>query len=198
MFRLILPITLILAAGVGSFFLIGPVFNDPSELDPSTERVVSGGIFSLQQEIKAVNEALENARRLREEMSTLEARYRSISPASLASVDKMVPSDPKIILLYPELIKIAETSGLFLENISVGLVKETSVRDQTTEGLQSIDISFSAVGNYSQLLSFLSDISSNIRIMDIDSLVISPFVSRDEPRDDVYNYSFNIKAYWLK
>ena len=189
---------MILTAGASSFFLIGPIFNNPSELDPSTDRVISGGIFSLRQEIEAINEALENARRLKEEMSTLEASYRAISSDSLASVDKMVPSDPKIILLYPELIRIAESSGLFLKNISVNLLRDTGARDLATGKLQSIDISFSTVGNYSQLLSFLTDISSNIRIMDIDSLVISPFVSRDEPRDDVYNYSFNIKAYWLK
>ena len=145
---------MILAAGVTSFFLIGPIFNDPSELDPVTERVTSGGIFSLQQEIEAVDEALENARRLREQMGTLETRYRSISPASLATVDKMVPADPKMILLYPELIKMAEQSGLFLENISVSLPRETTGRDQVVaKGLQDINISFSTVGSYPQLLS---------------------------------------------
>ena len=64
------------------------------------------------------------------------------------------------------------------------------------------DLRFSTEGTYSDFLSFLNDLESNLRIVDISSIAFSSDTSssvvlgKPKPADS-YRYSFNIKTYWM-
>ena len=65
------------------------------------------------------------------------------------------------------------------------------------------DLEFSTSGTYDNFINFTKDMESNLRIVDISSIVFSSDLGGvvNNPKTnspEVYKYNFKIKTYWLK
>ncbi len=169
-------------------------------------------IQNLKTEQSTYDEAATNSKALENERDKLTAEYSKISTENLERIKKFLPDSVDNIRLILEIEKIAEPYGMALRDVKYSIQeKEDSSGGQITGGANgqgglqnknygSWDLSFSTSANYSNLLNFMRDLESNLRIVDISSI---DFSSNSTPASgsaasEVYRYTFNIKTYWLK
>jgi Tfp pilus assembly protein PilO len=127
-------------------------------------------IGQLQQE-KGTDETINNQLQQKiDNLSTLQQKYNSLQndlPYILASV----PRKTDMPLLEAQLQSLAKVSNLDITSLQATQISN----DQTTssQGYQSFNISFSAEGNYQDLLSFLSNVITMQRIITPNNISMS-------------------------
>jgi Tfp pilus assembly protein PilO len=195
--RFILPVILILIA-IGLFFVFtNPIFNE---------------IRVLQAEAYSYDEALGNSKMLENERDKLAAKYNSISTENLSKLKKFLPENVDNIRLILEIEQIAAPYGMTLKDVKYntgGEEAQTNTRavfpgagSQENKEYGVFDLEFSTSGSYGNFINFTRDLESNLRIVDISSIVFSSDVmtvagGKSVPSDN-YTYNFKIKTYWLK
>lgn len=202
MLRYIVPIILIVIAGAGFILFTNPIFKDISE---------------IKNEIASYNEALNNAKSLENERDKLTKKYNAINPNDLSKLQKFLPDNVDNIRLILEIEKIASPYGMVLKDVKYDVTeKESTIQKQIQSGAVvnplmenedkeygTLDLEFSTEGKYSSFVDFVKDLESNLRIVDISSIVFSSDVNlmlgkvKVQPLDS-YKYDFKIKTYWLK
>lgn len=133
----------------------------------------------------------------------LSSKYSNISEDELSKLDKMIPE--KFISEYfvNDLNAMAGRYGMRITqiNINVPLPIEGAVDDSQTDGggYKTIIAKFVLSGKYDQLLSFLKDLETSLRIMDVTNLSVKA-APADKTKGDDQNldYTLEIKTYSLK
>lgn len=203
MLRYILPIILIGVGITGFFLYTNPIFSD---------------ISKIKNDIASYNEALDNAKSLENERDKLTKKYNAINLDDLSKLQKLLPDNVDNIRLILEIEKLALPYGMILKDVKYDSVitdkkngasqekdSEISSRPEKAEskGYGEWTLSFSTEGTYPKFISFIKDLESNLRIVDISSISFSSdtgggaVLGKVKPLDS-YNYSFSIKTYWLK
>lgn len=202
MTRFIIPIILI---GIAvTFFLIftNPTYND---------------ILTLNKEITSYNEALDNSKMLENERDKLTAKYNAINPENLMKLQKLLPENIDNVRLILEIGQIALPYGMVLKDVKYNVTKKEETEGITakktvvqsgTAGKASpnygiFDLEFSTSGTYNNFINFTKNLESNLRIVDISSVVFSSNTENavNNPKtnpSEIYKYVFKIKTYWLK
>ena len=211
MFRYITPIILIGISVAGFVMFTNPIVSDISKINT---------------EISSYNEALNNAKSLEEERDKLTKKYNAIDPDSLDKLQKLLPDNVDNIRLVLEIEKLAIPYGMALKDVKYDATQSnnptttttTTATSATTEGSSPSVISdksttrgdnkqygtwsleFSTEGSYSNFISFVKDIESNLRIVDVSSVAFSSDTNAlgKTKTPDSYKYDFKIKTYWLK
>jgi Tfp pilus assembly protein PilO len=202
MFRYIGPIILIIA-GVGLF----AVFTNP----------ILGDISNLKTQIASYNQALDNATTLGAERDKLTEKDNSIDPDNLAKLQKLLPDNVDNIRLILEIEKLASPYGMILEDVkynatsgqgsaSPATVTSPAVAapstDESNQAYGTWNLEFTTKGTYPNFISFIKDLESNLRIVDISSIDFSSdttgTVLAKAQATDSYEYDIKIKTYWLK
>jgi hypothetical protein len=203
MFRYITPILLIAIAVVGFIMFTNPILSDISKINS---------------EIASYNEALNNAKALENERDKLTQKYNSIDPNNLNKLQKLLPDNVDNIRLILEIEKLASPYGMVLKDVKYDstllndkgdlldprTTPQISSRSTTEENNKQYGtwvLGFSTEGSYSNFVSLIKDIESNLRIVDISSVAFSSNVGTvlGKPKlTDSYKYDFKIKTYWLK
>lgn len=196
-----MPIILIGIAG--SFFIVftNPIYNDVSALNT---------------EIVSYNEALDNSKMFENERDKLTSKYNLINPENLNKLNKLLPDNVDNIRLILEIEQIALPYGMTLKDVKYNVentntttteANETVIRGgsdiEKSKDYQAFDLEFSVSGTYDNFISFTRDIESNLRIVDISSIVFSS--NKESAKDniktsshEIYTYDFKIKTYYLK
>lgn len=189
MIRLILPL-LFVAAAVGGFFK----FTQPM-LDE---------IDGLKAEKATLNQALDNAKELRQVQDELLATFRNIDPADLDKLNKFLPDSIDNVRLIIDVDNIAKRSGMSIKGIKIKTAEgqeENSVIDSSSGGAggtQAMTLGFSVTGPYSNFQSFLSDLARSLRLADVEATGFSSGTASVGQLSDFYTYNVEIKTYWLK
>lgn len=191
MIRLILPILLV-AAALGGFFK----FTDP----------VLGEIDALKTERTKLNEALDNAKKLKTVQENLLAAYRNIAPADLERLNKFLPDNIDNVRLIIDVDNIARQSGMTIQGIKIKTEEgqeEASVLEQgrggDTGGPQAVILGFSVTGPYANFQLFLSDLARSLRLVDAEVVGFSSGGAAGAAgARDIYTYNVEIKTFWLK
>ena len=209
MTRFFIPIILI-GTSIAFFFMItNPMYDNTSVDNP--------GILQLKSQIASYNEALDTSKELAKIRDQLTAQYNAIDPNNLIKLEKLLPDNINSIRLILEIEQIASPYGMVLTNIKYDSPSSTSAKtaDTSTVVVQGgdaaqasskdygvFDLEFFTTGTYNNFINFTKDLESNLRIIDIDSVSISPntdiSVVNKKNSSDTYNYDFKIKTYWLK
>lgn len=184
----ILPIVLIVLA-IGTYFTF-----------------TSGKIDEIKQ-VQTVNDgyksAIDNAEKLiavRDEV--LKSRDK-ITDEDIVRLDKMIPDNIDNVRLIIDVNGIASRHGLTLRGVrtSAGDTKTSIPAPVTTApigsrantaALSPVTISFSVSTNYGNFISFMQDIERSLRVLDVSR------ISLNSTESGVYDYSVEIKTYWLK
>ncbi len=181
MMRTILPVIMVVVA-VAIFF--GPTRSALRASEPLASRRVD------------LEQALESAKKIQSARESLQARYNSFKSSDLARLQKLLPSHVDNVRLVIDINGMASGHGMLLRNIEVEQVLDPitnpgagAIRGDDPEHL---DIHFTVSGSYESLKRFLSDLGKSLRIVDIAD------ISFDSKETDLYEFSINLRTYWLQ
>lgn len=201
--RLILPIFLILIAGLLSFLFTKPLY---------------GEIKQLRLEISTYNTALDNSGDLiKTRDSLLEVYNKEIKTEDKERLNRLLPDSINSIELVLEIERIANLRGIPINNISPGSIEiknnDSAIKSEDSATEKGIDnssygvfsLDFEVEGGYDKFLVFLNDLETSLRLIDVKSISFSlPTSSPDQKNKvvpvnpNIYNYSLTVDTYWLK
>ena len=196
MMRFIAPIFLI-GISIALFFLFtNPIYNEISarKLDEAS-----------------YNGALDNSKMFENKRDILTAQYNSIDSENLTKLKKLLPENVDNVRLILEIGQIALPYGMVLKDVKYNATKTDTTKENVVQGgavatakdYGIFDLEFSTSGTYDNFINFTKDLESNLRIVDISSIIFSANTGSvdNNPKKDsteVYKYNFKIKTYWLK
>jgi hypothetical protein len=158
--------------------------------------------------------AISNAEQLIKDRDKVLRQYNNISEDDKNKLEKMLPESVDNIRLVIDLNNVALRHGFNLKDIRARLTGSGDKNGGTTPNntssngssskskssksvipnstLDSITVTFSVSAPYLEFISFMQDLESNLRLMDISSLNVGS--------DDTGNYDFKVelKTYWLR
>jgi len=165
-------------------------------------------VQSVKGDIGQFDEALQKSRELQELKQGLLSRYNTFSEADLLRLRKLLPDHVDNVRLVLDLDNLAGRYKMAVQNvlISRGAPEEQAATVLGSLGTQSevfdnLTMQFATVGTYSNFVSFLEDLESSLRIVDLVSLTIeqtSISNEGDELEEPIYEYNVAIRTYWLK
>ena len=163
--------------------------------------------------ISAVNDqystAIGNAEALKAVRDNVQKDFNKISADDQARLNTMLPSSVDNIHLIVDISKLSLRRGFPLKNLKAEVVQangstpimtagmnqgsaSTSVALLPTMTLSNVKLTFDATASYQTFISFMQDLESSLRIMDVTHLSIK---ANDTGS---YDYSVEINTYWLK
>ncbi len=207
MFRLIIPIILIIGSIAGFSVMVNPAYKESK---------------ALQAQIDSYDQALANSRSLENERDKLTQRFNSMSSNDINRLQKLLPDSVDNIRLILEIEKLASPYGMALKDVRYDAKAEDAKKNSdagtgassaaqggqgknTNKEYGSWDLEFTVDGSYNDFLNFLQDLEHNLRIVDVVSVKFSSVNSLPGKSNnlsitaaDVYRYTFRVKTYWLK
>lgn len=197
--RIIIPLSFILIA-VGLFFLaIDPMF---------------GEVKKLRFEVNAYKTALNSSSELQEIRDSLVEEYKNVKKEDKDRLLHFLPDSIDNIDLILEIERLANLNGMpvknfvfniedlnqkaFVDDEDGGSLLDSNSRDNLPYGVFPIE--FTLQGRYNSFLSFLKELESNLRLIDIRSVSLKiPEKTNDSTIDqNSYDYSLKVETYWLK
>lgn len=186
MFRIIGPVLSILIACAAFFFFVRPMFADIQE---------------LQSETRAYKEAVTKATEFNTLLSSLLAKKNSFSALELDRLETLVPTQIDGVRALVDIERLATSHGLIFDHVTIDLLDGDGELDEdeapalvvgsTANGLQTLDISFSVVGNYQLFKSFLEDMEQSLMLMDVMEIAFQT------SQGELVTYSVTVRLYAL-
>jgi Tfp pilus assembly protein PilO len=166
---------------------------------------VTKSIIVQAKAVKKVNDqytsAIKNAEQLIKVREQVLKSYNSITAEDRERLEKMLPGTVDNIRLVIDLTNIGTKHGMNLKNVqATPATQVTNVPRAArppegtipTPTLDSVTVSFSVTAPYLEFISFLQDIESNLRIMDISKLSVTATETGQ------YDFQVELKTYWLR
>lgn len=187
----IIPIILILSS-LGIFFgYVDPSYKGNGSIVEND--LTTYGIKQLQDEFTKYEDTVNNSNGVVQKRKILTDKNNKISQPDQARLSKLLPNNIDNVKLILEISNIAEARNLSLKNISIGGSAKSSDSigpDNTPYG--TLSLSFSVNTTYDNFLTFIKDLETNLRLIDIRDI---SFSSSDT---GFYDFSVGINTYWLK
>ena len=172
--RTIVAIIFIAAAGLVFYIFTIPYLND---------------VKSIKVNVAAYNEALQNSKQIQARRDELLQTYNAIPADTMDRLKKLLPSSVSSIKFIVEVEDMVKRHGLILKSIDIIEPKKdgkgVAVAEATTP-YGVVPVTISITGSYSSFISFLDEMTKNLRLVDVTNL---SFTS-----GDVDSYQFSIKA----
>jgi Tfp pilus assembly protein PilO len=145
--------------------------------------------------------AIQNAKDLISLRDKVLADYNKLTPEDREKLDKIVPQNVDNIRLVIDLNSIALRHGFVLKGINASASSDSSSQNQQnnpgqngSQGpkLNTVSVSFSLSAPYQQFISFLQDLESSLRILDVSNLSVTA------GENGIYDWRIELKTYWLR
>ncbi len=186
MFRTLFSILIIIASLGAIIFVAAPEYQKAKE---------------VQLQASELDGALANAAQLRALRTELENKFNAISHSDREKIETILPAYiDNVQLSAIDINGLAENYGLTLRDVNTVDPKITTSRpDEVVSPIGSIHIELSLEGQYANFVSFLSNLEKSLRIIDVDSVIISPKETNTPGQiSDMYTYDVVITTYWLR
>jgi hypothetical protein len=181
--RLLIPIILVIAAGLLFFIYTDPKYQEVKELRAQEAEY---------------NQALTQARELQEVRNKLISKRNTFSPDDLRKLERLLPDNVDNIRLIIDIDTIAGRYGLRIRDVSVSApMSSREERGATAVGdagdaVGSVELGFSVSARHEDFIRFLADLERSVRIVDVKSAAFSV------GQGDLTAYSLEITTYWLR
>lgn len=178
--KLFTPVLFILLSGAIFFWYINPTYLS---------------LKSVLAEQAQFDAALSRSRELQDVRDQLLARYNTFPPADLNRLQKLVPDHVDNVRLILDLDSMATKYGMRVRNVAIESEKARASRGQIGPGedaYESVILSFTVSGSYDTFRQYLSDLEKSLRLVDVVGL------SFKANETGIYDFTVNIKTYWLK
>lgn len=172
--KIIIAIIFIALAGLVFYFFTIPYLNE---------------IKVIKVDISAYDEALKNSKKIQARRDELLGTYNAIPAETLDRLNKLLPSSVSGIKFIVEAEDMVKKHGLILRAIDIIEPKKEGKGVEASEittpyGVVPVTISLS--GSYPSFLSFLDDMTKNLRLVDVTNITFNS--------GETDFYQFNIKA----
>ena len=145
-------------------------------------------------------DVLDKSAELLRQRKTLQDKYDSFSKEDINRLNKLLPDTVDNVRLIIDMDEIAKRYGLTIKNVRLDDTKadKTGAKDSinTITGGEAkygmIPMGFSVTADYNSFLSFLEDLESSLRIVDVTNIGLKPGAN------NIYSFDVSLKTYWLK
>lgn len=162
---------------------------------------------ALESQINEYDQALEKASELQQIKQSLLSRYNAFDPADIDRLHKLLPDHVDNVRLVLDLDSLAARNGLALQNVVIsnpvsgkqpGVI---SAIGGSARKFDSLTLKFSTQGTYEGFSTFLEELETSLRVVDLVSLNLEREVtplSSQKGAEPIYRYDITIRTYWLK
>jgi Tfp pilus assembly protein PilO len=187
MIKLTFPILFIILS-VGLFFMyVDPTYSNIKNI------LADGGQF---------DEALDKSKELQQRGDILLARYNTFLTSDINRLTKLLPDNVDNVRLVLDIDNIASKYSMRIKDVSVerGETKQPGVIGPSRDLHESVKLLFSITASYKDLKSFIKDLESSLRIVDIREVSLTPLVIKNDAKESeyIYEYVISLQTYWLK
>ncbi len=188
----LLPIIFILVSIAAFIFAVNPWFND---------------VKTLKADILVYNTALNNSTDLQRTEDSFITTYNSIKQSDKDRLATFLPNSVNNIQFILEIERIANLHNMPIKDLKFEFKKKeapsTAIAVENVSETKSYGIfpvEFSTEGNFDSFVLFLKDLESNLRLVDVKSVVFSVPDTKvgDTGNSNVYTYMLKVETYWLK
>ncbi len=189
--NLLAPIIFLIASAGLFFGYVDPNYKGRSDFVESD--YTTYGIKQLQIEKDQYDSTAQNSNKVTAQRDALVAKKNSIITTDQDKLQKFLPDNIDNVKLILEVSNIAEKRSLSIKNISIGgNAKKTTEIGPDSSPYGTVSLRFNVVSSYDNFLTFLNDLESNLRLVDVTDI---SFNSTDT---GFYEFSFSLNTYWLK
>lgn len=146
-------------------------------------------------EASQLDSALTRSRELQGVRDQLLSRYNTFSPGDLNRLQKLIPDHVDNVRLILDLDSMATRYGMRVKDVTIEGDKSRATRGEIGSGdapYESLILSFTVSGSYDVFRQYLADLEKSLRLVDVVGL---SFKAND---NGVYDFTINVKTYWLK
>ncbi len=186
MFKLIVPIILIITSGLVGFFEMAPLYKEV--------KVAKG-------EEQRINDALQKTKDIGDIAEKLNNKIENISISDFSKLEVILPKNIDEIRFLNMLNSIAQRQNLTLSglNITSSGNEKTESMATVSENFNIVNIDFSVFAPYETFKFFLNDLEQSLALIDVDSMILSaPQYAADTEVTDSYTYSIKLSTYWIE
>lgn len=182
--KTVVSIIFIIAAGLLFFLYTSPTYS-------STDL--------LKARIAGYEDALQNAANLRQIKEETMEKYNRITKEQQQDLSKLIPDTVDNIKLIIDIDRMAKQRNLEIKNIRIDQgsadpkTASTGSTAKTDGGQGTITLSFSVNATYDNIVTFLKDLESSLRIVDVTN-----FGFQSSTVSNQYDFTITFKTYWLK
>ncbi|MEI7513530.1 MAG: type 4a pilus biogenesis protein PilO [bacterium] len=163
--------------------------------DPVYKRVKD-----LQVKYAQYQDVLDKSTELLKQRKALQDKYDSFSKEDLDKLNKLLPDTVDNVRLIIDMDGIAKRYGLVIKNVRLDTStpnasgKKDSISTITAGEAKygTIPMGFSVTADYNTFLTFLEDLESSLRIVDVTNISLTPGAN------NIYSFDVSLKTYWLK
>ena len=172
-------------------------------------------VDTLKSEIAQFDGALDKSKEMQELKRSLLSRYNTFTSEQLNRLTRLLPDHVDNVRLVLDLDSLASRYGMAVQNVVINRDLASLEQSQTVIGTlsaqatryDSLTLQFATRGTYPNFMTFLNDLESSLRIVDLVGLTIDPepiVTGTDEagedvaPLEPVYRYSDTLRTYWPK
>jgi len=188
MFRIIVPIILIIVSGLVGFFYILPLYEN---------------VMTARDEGRGIDDALQKTKDIGDIAEELRGTVEGISSSDLDKLEVILPKDVDEIRFLNMLNSIARRNNLALEGLTVK--SNLDEKGNNLAGLTGVlkpvplDASFSVFAPYETFQVFLKDLEQSLALIDVQSITLSVLGAVEgEEVTDSYIYKVNLSTYLLE
>ena len=168
-----------LAGAVTIFFIKSqPIFNETK---------------NLREQVIAFDNALADARKIKETKDELIAKYNDISQSDIDRIDKLVPSQTDAIKFIMEVDDIIKNNGMILRSIDVKNAEGSKAPPDAggkSKLFETVSFAMKIAGSYESFFSFVKNMEENLRLTDINAVKLSPAIG------SLYEFDVEASAYF--
>lgn len=153
------------------------------------------GILDKKDKADQIDQAKQNAYALNQQRQKLTEMRNKISDFDVNKISKMLPDSVENVGLIIEINNISKKNGMGdIKNpqINQGSTGKGAVKSIDSSKYGSLSMSFNITGTYDQFLTFIQDLETYVRLVDVVGL------SFTSTKDGRYTYNLTIQTYWLK
>ena len=172
-YKLITALIVILIIGSGYILILEPKYRESGQGSKINLDLAKTELLRRQQHFDQLKALVEN--------------YNKISPSEIARIKMILPRDKDIAGLFVQFQELAAKNNLLLTTINFNDTPAASNNGEIKKISISINLFGSGGNNYREIKNFIASVETNLRLLDVDSVLFNPNSSA---------YSLTILAYY--
>ncbi len=184
--KLLTPLILIAISVAMYFMYISPTAKDVQALSAKKAEYTN---------------VLEQSKKLKDMRETAQAEYANISESDVSKLDKIIPETFDSVVFVNAVNTVASQYGLVVKDFKFNQPKTDGreavvTAEQKKSAYKTTGVTFSATGQYSQIIKFLNNTELNLRLVDVTGLSLRAIPG---PKGfDSYEFLLDVNTYSLK
>ena len=148
----------------------------------------------LRGELRAKTEAIEQQNALIAQVQQRFQEYQEVSRFS-DTLSLALPEEASVSSVMAQVNAIAQASGLSLQSVGINYltVSPPTGRLSSARGIGTLRLNLRLLGSYAGVKRFLQTMETNIRLMDVQTLQITPVGKSNQ---DLYLYNITVDTYY--